>query len=665
MKKLITLLLVLTGMVQMASAAEHSVFFKPSDNWKGEGVWYALYMFDWTTKNNWARFEEVGTTGIYKATFDTTYDKGIIFCKMKSGTSEMNWDNKDKQSADILNIPYTNDYYYDESSNTTKDNEWTASDIVIKSLYNTWTVGANRHVAANYENWSYPSDNNKMSTTDGINYTLSIANRPLKKGSYGLKFIGNNGESSKWCGDPENYGNNYILNVTSEDFYDITYTFNRITERGSIAATAKELSPTIKYLYYVFDNKAAEWEGITAMTDKDWTECEMTENDGTYIYSITGKEMTAGNKYGSRFVEKVTATGADDQTNWLWVSNDEGGLQGCRYYNCTETGTYNVVYSFTPSANNFDITSTQPALSVTQGLYVVNSGDSWENGKAMDFDDGVYHTTLENIYNKYFALSPNANAATDWSSVIRPQNNNYSWNVTFSTHSGTGYTNNESSWIVNTEGVNVEVIYNPIDNKWAIQPYRTATIGAAGYITYSTGEKCTVTGAEAIYTIDANNTGSVHMNEMDASTIWPASEGMILKGNNGDKITINAVAYDATPSTIGTNYLIGSGNTAAYYVTAGDGIYIFNWDGTNPSSIGFYKAVSGTLGAHKAYLNLGRESFNGREFLDFNFEGETTGIKQVEAAKQSVEGYYNLAGQRVAQPTKGLYIVNGKKVIIK
>ena len=26
---------------------------------------------------------------------------------------------------------------------------------------------------------------------------------------------------------------------------------------------------------------------------------------------------------------------------------------------------------------------------------------------------------------------------------------------------------------------------------------------------------------------------------------------------------------------------------------------------------------------------------------------------------------YNLAGQRVAQPTKGLYIVNGKKVIIK
>ena len=46
-------------------------------------------------------------------------------------------------------------------------------------------------------------------------------------------------------------------------------------------------------------------------------------------------------------------------------------------------------------------------------------------------------------------------------------------------------------------------------------------------------------------------------------------------------------------------------------------------------------------------------------------DGETTSIKQVEALGLKVEGYYNLNGQRVAQPTKGLYIVNGKKVVIK
>ena len=48
----------------------------------------------------------------------------------------------------------------------------------------------------------------------------------------------------------------------------------------------------------------------------------------------------------------------------------------------------------------------------------------------------------------------------------------------------------------------------------------------------------------------------------------------------------------------------------------------------------------------------------------FDLDSETTAIETVKAEKANNE-YYNLAGQRVANPTKGLYIVNGKKVIIK
>jgi hypothetical protein len=50
--------------------------------------------------------------------------------------------------------------------------------------------------------------------------------------------------------------------------------------------------------------------------------------------------------------------------------------------------------------------------------------------------------------------------------------------------------------------------------------------------------------------------------------------------------------------------------------------------------------------------------------LPVRFGGEATGIEAVKTTKANGE-YYNLAGQRVAQPTKGLYIVNGKKVVIK
>ena len=45
--------------------------------------------------------------------------------------------------------------------------------------------------------------------------------------------------------------------------------------------------------------------------------------------------------------------------------------------------------------------------------------------------------------------------------------------------------------------------------------------------------------------------------------------------------------------------------------------------------------------------------------------GETTGINMVNGEEAKVNGFYNLQGQRVAAPAKGLYIVNGKKVIIK
>lgn len=52
---------------------------------------------------------------------------------------------------------------------------------------------------------------------------------------------------------------------------------------------------------------------------------------------------------------------------------------------------------------------------------------------------------------------------------------------------------------------------------------------------------------------------------------------------------------------------------------------------------------------------------------NFSFmENGTTGINDVRSQMEDGRGeVYNLAGQRVSQPTKGLYIVNGKKVVIK
>lgn len=120
----------------------------------------------------------------------------------------------------------------------------------------------------------------------------------------------------------------------------------------------------------------------------------------------------------------------------------------------------------------------------------------------------------------------------------------------------------------------------------------------------------------------------------------------------------DADTYDAASA--GTNNgLIGTfSNTTApigadYYVLSNNKLY--NVD----SSV--------TVGANKAYVNISAITPRlARGFVDLDFN-EPTGIETV-ANSQEVNAnskFFNLAGQRVAQPTKGLYIVNGKKVLVK
>ena len=90
--------------------------------------------------------------------------------------------------------------------------------------------------------------------------------------------------------------------------------------------------------------------------------------------------------------------------------------------------------------------------------------------------------------------------------------------------------------------------------------------------------------------------------------------------------------------------------------------YVLNYKAA--TGVGFYKLADGKkLGYGKAYLTYAGSLAPGY----FGF-GETTGINAVNGSEFMINGsdIYNLNGQRVAQPTqKGLYIVNGRKVVIK
>lgn len=87
----------------------------------------------------------------------------------------------------------------------------------------------------------------------------------------------------------------------------------------------------------------------------------------------------------------------------------------------------------------------------------------------------------------------------------------------------------------------------------------------------------------------------------------------------------------------------------------------------NPGTIGFWwgadKGGPFSLGANKAYLAVPSDQAGG--IKGFSFSDIVDGIKAVETAETESKAIYNLAGQRVSKMQKGIYIVNGKKVLVK
>ena len=148
--------------------------------------------------------------------------------------------------------------------------------------------------------------------------------------------------------------------------------------------------------------------------------------------------------------------------------------------------------------------------------------------------------------------------------------------------------------------------------------------------------------------------GKVQMTQVNKV---PAGTGLVLKATTPGS-AVNVPVFDGTsPDDVSGNKMAGS--ATATTAVAENGGYILS-DGI------FQPATAGTLAAGKAYLNIAVGA--GARALEMNFDdNETTAVNEITNTNltNNTNEFFDLQGRKVAQPTKGLYIVNGKKVIIK
>ena len=195
-----------------------------------------------------------------------------------------------------------------------------------------------------------------------------------------------------------------------------------------------------------------------------------------------------------------------------------------------------------------------------------------------------------------------------------------------------------------------------------------------------------VTAATASHTLNVNNYGATTLMLPFAAALPSGVSAWTLNYTSGNHVT----ATTASSITANTPVLINA-NAGTYTFTASDvtidpvsqasgaltGVYTTTnvpddsyilWAGTVNEvnyPIGFYKANSSTVAPYRAYLTA--EGSSARSLTIVYGDEETQGVETVQGSRFKVQGseVFDLQGRRVSQPQKGMYIVNGKKVLVK
>ena len=203
----------------------------------------------------------------------------------------------------------------------------------------------------------------------------------------------------------------------------------------------------------------------------------------------------------------------------------------------------------------------------------------------------------------------------------------------------------------------------------------TLTVSSVGYATtyYSDKNLVVPEGVEA-YTYKVADGKLTVSTVYESGDVIPQATGVVLKAAEG--------SYDFEVSDEGglvdTDNQLSGTDEPTTISDPGYKYYMLSLNAqSDPNSVGFYwgkNSENGTKisnGAHKAYLavpvNTSATQGNAKSFFLFNEADITDAIDNVQSAEfktQSTE-IYNLNGQRVNTPQRGIYIVNGRKVVVK
>ena len=400
------------------------------------------------------------------------------------------------------------------------------------------------------------------------------------------------------------------------------------------------------------------------MTDNWKNNCE-----GTRVYAWYNTDDGAVNllgDYGTAMSNNINQASAGSNIYYVDVTLPEEqntinfivragkNTNGWGTGDCTEMSVVGKYYEF---VEKNDISSTFTEKDLTFSLY----GESGDIAN-MTTDDNI-NFSVDGIEGsgQWAVVRPSWTDASsiDYNLCIRPWDG-YTGNQDFTLKknvTGIGIYGGTNSWIF-TSGINYDFSININLLEMTVAPYITKSVAGNSKKlgTFSAEGAVAIPDGVTAYIgkLNTAKTG-VDMVEVTGGVI-PANTGVLYTStaDAGTQVKFYATNTGASFSTDG-NILSGTG-AAGKTLDVGD--YVLATI-NNGQALGFYPInAAANYGAFKAYIPSGSVS---AAKLAINF-GDETGIANLSHEKTD-NVYYDLQGRRVMNPTKGLFIVNGKKVI--
>ena len=292
---------------------------------------------------------------------------------------------------------------------------------------------------------------------------------------------------------------------------------------------------------------------------------------------------------------------------------------------------------------------------------VGGSGTETPTTYSITIDNTIQHGTVSVSGNKTTGLEANETVT-----LVATPASGYelsAWDVKDASNNAITVTNNQFS--MPASNVTVSATFTQTSQ----QPQQTETVTATissstGYATFSNSSALNFSGVNGMkaYIATAVSNNQVTLTQVTGAVA--ANTGLVIISNDG-----NSGPFNIPKVTSGTSYdnnllVAGNGYPLVLSTTYTDYVLIEDTDDQAKFAEVWSPSALPSIAIGKAYLHV--PAANGARIrnLSITISDGTTAINAVEN-EQGESVIYNLRGQRVENPTKGLYIINGKKVLIK